>query len=221
MLMERFSNSDKNSIVEMVSTSPQQFLIDEWKLGKLLGSGSFSQVYFMTPRSIGLIGRRKKKHDAETNFVGKFINVRSAVTNEAFIQEAQLLHVASGTSKHIVDIVGIVMQPQVIIMKYYRNGSLDHALLGDFKSFRVGEAGEFPITRRLKFIHELCLAVYHLHVIGIVHRDIASRNILLSDDRDRIVLADFGLARKMNIDEPNDKNLTGTTVIPVTSPPET
>jgi len=174
----------------------------------------------MMPRKSGWLGNRGRNILAGTIFVAKFINWGSTTTKKAFIREAKMLHAASGTSKHIVNIIGIVVKPPVIIMKYHRNGSLDRALLEDFNSFEGSEAGEFPITRRLEFIHQLCCAVNELHSIGIVHRDIASRNLLLSDDRKSVVLADFGLARKVNINDSWNENVTATAVIPRTSPPE-
>ena len=37
-------------------------------------------------------------------------------------------------------------------------------------------------------------AINHCHTIGLVHRDIKPENIMVTDDGDRIVLLDFGLA---------------------------
>jgi len=220
-LTTRFSIEGKNSNIETVYNMPRQFLIDEWRLGELLGSGSFSQVYMMTPRKGVRVSSRKSNHGFGVTFVGKFINGRPPATKKTFLQEAKLLHTASDRSKHIVDIFGIVLKPQIIIMKYYWNGSLDRALLEDFNRFGGGDGGEFPTGHRLRFIYHLCLAVNTLHNIGIVHRDIASRNLLLSDNRESVVLADFGLARQVKLDEAWNDNVTETAIIPRTSPPET
>ena len=173
----------------------------------------------MTIRDKECLRNRKRMPENETKFVGKFIHSCSFSAQKDFLQEAKLLHTASKTSEYIVDIIGIVLKPQVIIMKYHRNGSLDDALLEDFNLFGGGDAGEFNIIQRLKFIQQLCLAVNALQNINMVHRDIALRNLLLSDDRESIVLADFGLARKVNLDN-LDQNVTATAVIPRTSPPE-
>ena len=61
--------------------------------------------------------------------------------------------------------------------------------------------------------------VEHLQKLNIVHRDLATRNVLLSDDRQNVVLTDFGLARTVDMIE-SDRNLTDTITVPVTSPPE-
>jgi len=136
-----------------------------------------------------------------------------------FVQEVTLQLKASETCKNIVRVIGFVMQPKVILMEFYRNGSLAVALENDYNQNNVDVGSEFPILCRLQFNLQLCGAVRHLHKIGIVHRDLASRNILLSDDRKRVMLADFGLARRANMIR-SEWNLTDTMTIPKTSPPE-
>jgi len=211
------TTEEKTSSLEMVYDAPCRFLLDEWKIGELLNSGSFSHTYLMMPRKT--LWNRKTFHLKGKIVVGKFIRVSSITSASSFVQEAKLLYNASEKSKNVVNIIGIVLKPPVLIMKYYRQGSLDDALLDDFNRSGGGDESEFPVVRRIKFIYQLCLAVSDLHKISIAHRDIASRNLLLSDDRERILLAGFGLARKVSIHNPYE-NVTVTKVIPRTSPPE-
>ena len=111
------------------------------------------------------------------------------------------------------------MKPNIILLEYYRNGSLDEVLIQDYEHYRGNDGTKFPILLRLKFMLQLCHAVKHLQKHKIVHRDLASRNLLLSDDCDRVVLIDFGLARKINLGR-EVQNETYITAIPRTSPPE-
>merc|ERR1719317_660788 len=101
------------------------------------------------------------------------------------------------------------MEPKILLLEYYFNGSLDNALLKDFEKHGGDEGAEFPILRRLAFIVQLCKAVSHLEKHNIAHRDLASRNLLLSDERQRVVLCDFSLARRIDLVD-SEKNVTFT-----------
>jgi serine/threonine protein kinase len=50
-----------------------------------------------------------------------------------------------------------------------------------------------PVPRLLAMIGQLCSAVAYMHSRGVTHRDIKPSNVLLGD-RDRPVVADFGMA---------------------------
>jgi len=180
-------------------------------LGRQVAIGMSSQVH--------IVKIKDNSNFEKVEIAGKLINEKAGVTTKDFIREVRLLQIASENCDNIINILGIVLKPKVILMEYYKNGSLDQALLKDYHQ-HVGEVGgEFPILCCLRFVLQLTNAVTHLQKNNIVHRDLASRNLLLSDDRKSILLADFGLARITNINYV-DQNVTDTVAIPITSPPE-
>merc|ERR1719285_259145 len=205
----RFEADYKKKIVD-TPFQLKEYLMKDLVLGRKLGSGSFSDVY--------QVNMKDNLLDV-TDIAGKIIKENVAVTLFTFFQEATLQHIASRKCNYIVKALGIVMHPRVILMEYYKNGSLDLALLEDHKQ-HVNAEGEFTILLRLQFIFQLCKAVTHLHRNHIVHRDLASRNLLLSNDRKSVVLADFSLARSVDLTNANS-NSTYTAEVPKTSPPET
>jgi len=177
-------------------------------VGVQVGSGMFSQVHVMKMKD--------RKTFKRLNIAGKIVN---QVKEVDFFREVTLLLKASKNCENIVNLIGFVRKPKVILMEYYKYGSLAAALEQDFVWYGDGAKADFPFLCRLQFISQLCIAVEDLHKIGIVHRDIASRNLLLSDDRSRVLLSDFGLARTVDMIRP-DKNITQTITIARTSPPE-
>lgn len=62
---------------------------------------------------------------------------------------------------------------------------------------RAVEQKELSPPRKLYISHKICAAVGYLHANSIMHRDIKTENILLSDDYEP-VLADFSLAKVFN-----------------------
>jgi len=209
-----FSLGRKNSRLKTPHTL-KEYQMDDFILEKQIGVGSFSQVHLMT--------RRMEHKNADiaciTHVAGKIMNEYSFDKSSSFLQEMKLLQNASLHSEFIVNVFGFIMEPKVILMEYHKNGSLDNALVKDFNKNGGGEEAEFPFNIRLWFILQLCHAVLDLHKMNIVHRDLAVRNLLLSDDRKRVVLSDFSLARR--VDTKNlVNNRTYTAAIPRTSPPE-
>lgn len=71
------------------------------------------------------------------------------------------------------------------------------------------KAGPMPEWLVLKYMHQLCMALYHVHVNGIVHRDVKAANILISRDG-TLKLIDFDISRVYRKDAPQDTVILGT-----------
>jgi serine/threonine protein kinase len=80
---------------------------------------------------------------------------------------------------------------------------LEYAANGDIKSFydelrkkNDGKLTEEAIkmSKRLELVFELCSALKHMHDLGIYHRDLKPRNLMVSKDV-RLLLGDFGATK--------------------------
>jgi len=179
--------------------------MDDFSLGKGLGSGAFSDVCLLT-----------RKTD-QRKFAGKFLKTEICASD--FVSEASIMKACSSDCTSIVNLVAITTTPQCLVLDYYVNGSLDIAFLEDKMKMENGEETEFPFLRRLGYILDLCQAVDVLHRKNICHRDIALRNFLLSNDKEHIVLSDFSLSRILN--SATERQSTLTAIVPESSAPET
>jgi serine/threonine protein kinase len=84
------------------------------------------------------------------------------------------------------------------ITDFMANGSVEEYLNAELgHTDGVFDLSDTECIRRIGL--QTARALGHLHVHGIVHRDVASRNLLL-DDRGTVQLCDFGLARFLTQD---------------------
>merc|ERR1719320_261477 len=125
----------------------------------------------------------------------------------------------SNVCSKIVNLFGITTKPRCLVMDYYINGSLDVALLEDDKNTKLGGKTEFPFLLRLGYILDMCKAISELHLRNICHRDIAMRNLLLSDDKKHVLLTDFSLSRAVSSALKTQSTITS--ILPKESAPET
>ncbi|MEM9068110.1 MAG: protein kinase [Myxococcota bacterium] len=91
---------------------------------------------------------------------------------------------------HIVDIhdVGETDQGELYLVMEY--------LTGTALSSEIGK-GPMPIARAVDILEQMCAALARAHDLGVVHRDLKSDNIMLTDRRGRqdfVKILDFGLA---------------------------
>jgi len=179
--------------------------IEDFSIKGLIGSGTFSEVF--------LLVRKKDKR----KFAGKFF--KEDVSTRDFVRETTITNSCSSACATIVNMFGIMTMPKCLVIDYHENGSLSAALQEDYKNVGCGQKTEFPFLRRLGYILDLCKAVTELHQRNICHRDIALRNLLLSDDKEHVLLADFSLSRV--ITSAMEKQLTLTAIVPRESAPET
>jgi tRNA A-37 threonylcarbamoyl transferase component Bud32 len=116
---------------------------------------------------------------------------------ERFSREA-VIAARLGRHPHVVTIydTGRWDGRPYLVMELQPGGSVDDAL----------ERGPIARDRALRWLREAADAVDAAHALGVVHRDLKPANLLL-DDRDRIQIADFGIASD---DTAERLTLTGT-----------
>jgi eukaryotic-like serine/threonine-protein kinase len=109
-----------------------------------------------------------------------------------FLREAQLA--AAIDHEHIVTIyqVGEDRGVPFMAMKLLQGQSLE-ARLG-----RSG--GRLPLDEALRIAREIAEGLAAAHAQGLIHRDIKPANIWLEEDRNRVKIVDFGLARGRGAD---------------------
>src|ERR1044072_6959793 len=85
---------------------------------------------------------------------------------------------------------GITQNPNtedfIIIMKYYKLGSLKNYIIKNFYKIMWNE--------KLNILDSVASGLNHLHNQKIIHRDFHSGNILYEDDWD-IVISDLGISK--------------------------
>ncbi len=101
---------------------------------------------------------------------------------------------------NLLEIVSTKQSKDKISNVYLVFEYMDHDLAGLIRS----KVNFRPETIKSIF-YQVLLGLHYLHKNNIIHRDIKSANILVNKEGD-IKVGDFGLARKVNPDIPQDKN---------------
>ncbi|MBL4818144.1 MAG: protein kinase [Deltaproteobacteria bacterium] len=148
---------------------------EDWHRKKLIGSGTFSQVFRLESQtSNSLIAVKRYKPDSQDTFL-----VETAALSLLHSRDCSHIAKPTGTFQDTVD------KRYMLALEYYPN-SLTSVLRS-----RVS-MGEIK-----KIIRQLLLAISNLHAIGLLHCDIKPDNILLNNSGD-VHLADFGSAEPDN-----------------------
>ena len=159
---------------------PGTLLEGRYQVERLLGSGSFADVYLALHQ--GLRSRHAVKILSATLAVDP--GIRERFLAEGRIQ-AQIQH------PHLVRVTEILSDPlPALVMDYVEGRTLDEW---------VSSLGR-PVSEReaLAILVPVLDAIGTVHASGIVHRDIKPENIIVSRDstgRLRPVVSDFGIAK--------------------------
>ncbi|XP_004001146.2 serine/threonine-protein kinase PLK4 [Felis catus] len=162
--------------------------IEDFKVGSLLGKGSFAGVYRAESVHTGLevaIKMIDKKAMYKAGMVQR-------VQNEVKIH-CQLKHPS------ILELYNYFEDNNYVylVLEMCHNGEMNRYLKNRMKPFSENEARHF--------MHQIITGMLYLHSHGILHRDLTLSNLLLTRNMN-IKIADFGLATQLKM--PHEKHYT-------------
>jgi len=154
----------------------EQLLNGRYRLLRPLGTGGMASVYLAEDLRLGRRVAVKILHPqfaADPAFVARF--------------DAEARTVAALSHPHIVQVydVGHDGDRYYIVMEYVEGQTLKDA---------IAREGLFPVARALRVIGATLAALEFAHTHGLVHRDVKSQNVLLTQGGD-VKVTDFGIAR--------------------------
>ena len=164
--------------------------LDRYRIDAELGAGGMGVVY------------RAFDTQLEREVALKVVSQKLASDAKAhmrLIREARAASSLNHPHICIVHEVGSVDGTSFIVMEYVRGTPLNQVIGG------VG----LPRERLLRYAIQITDAVAHAHSRGIIHRDLKSLNILITED-DRVKVLDFGLAKKMLLQQDSGREDTPT-----------
>ncbi|EJW05134.1 AUR protein kinase [Edhazardia aedis USNM 41457] len=155
--------------------------LDDFELGKYLGSGQFGQVWLAKHKKSGYVVALKllEKEKIKSPFCAR--QLRREIEVHSKLKHANILRLHG----YFHDKLRIYL-----VLEYAAGGELFEILQ---------KARRFNEQTAAKYILQVCKAIKYLQVNGVIHRDIKPENILLGSD-DCIKIADFGAAVK-NVDK--------------------
>ncbi len=162
-------------------------LFPELEILGMLGSGGMGAVYKARQPKLDRLVALKilDRHDGDPRFVERF--TREAKTL------ARLSHPSIVTVYEFGEREGLPF----LIMELVDGVTLRSLL----------RAGKMPPEQALAIVPPICEALQYAHDKGVIHRDIKPENILV-DKEGRVKVADFGIARLMEVKEA-EEHLTG------------
>ena len=144
---------------------------------RVLGTGSSGRVYLA--------------HDP---LMGRQVAVKAPTfplppaAHRAFLREARVI--ADIHHPNVCPVYDVGVQDECalpfIVMRYVGGGTLNDLIARDPTT---------PPARALRLAGQIAGGLEEAHAHGIFHRDLKPANVLYDDEGDRVLLADFGLAR--------------------------
>ena len=156
-------------------------LSKKYRVEGFIGKGGFSQVFLLEDRIL--------KRKCALKILSSQVTGFSSEAMERFLREARLY--AELEHPNIVPIydVGFEGNRAYIIMKYIEGRNLRDI---------ISRSGALPLEAALRISKDILSALAYMHRKGIVHRDIKPSNIIIEESTGKAILADFGLAKRMD-----------------------
>ncbi|KAI3451732.1 hypothetical protein Pfo_008397 [Paulownia fortunei] len=164
----------------------KKLLIDanQLAIGPMISEGTYSVVYEGLYRSMPV---------AVKVIQPDILATVSPELQEKFSREVSML--SRVNHDNIVKLIGVTLEPKMMIITELMKG-------GTLQKFLWSVRPNCPDLKLcICFALEISQAMEYLHQNRIIHRDLKPSNLLLTEDKTKIKLADFGLAREEADDE--------------------
>ncbi|KAF3010455.1 hypothetical protein E8E14_003174 [Neopestalotiopsis sp. 37M] len=168
---------------------------DDFQILRLIGKGTFGQVYQVRKKDTGRIYAMK------------------VLSKKVIVQKKEVAHTVG--ERNILVRTATSESPFIVGLKFSFQTQQDLFLVTDYMSggelfWHLQKEGRFDEKRAKFYIAELILAIQHLHFNDIVYRDLKPENILL-DANGHIALCDFGLSKANLTKNDTTNTFCGTT----------
>ncbi|KAM8808163.1 serine/threonine-protein kinase PLK4 [Eudromia elegans] len=162
--------------------------LQDFKVGNLLGKGSFAGVYRAVSLKTGLEVAIKMIDKKAMHKVGMVQRVQNEVKIHCQLKHPSILELYNyfEDSNYVY-----------LILEMCHNGEMSRYIKNRKKPFSEEEARHF--------LHQIITGMLYLHSHGILHRDLTLSNILLTNNMN-VKIADFGLATQLKM--PHEKHYT-------------
>ncbi|KAF5693957.1 AGC AKT kinase, partial [Fusarium globosum] len=173
----------------------KQFGPTDFEILKLIGKGTFGQVY------------QVRKKDTQRIYAMKVLQ------KKVIVQKKEVAHTVG--ERNILVRTAMSDSPFIVGLKFSFQTPSELYLVTDYMSggelfWHLQKEGRFDEKRAKFYIAELILAIQHLHHNDIVYRDLKPENILL-DANGHIALCDFGLSKANLTKNDTTNTFCGTT----------
>jgi serine/threonine protein kinase len=177
------------------STERKHFGPSDFEILKLIGKGTFGQVYQVRKKDTGRIYAMK------------------VLQKKVIVQKKEVAHTVG--ERNILVRTAMADSPFIVGLKFSFQTPSELYLVTDYMSggelfWHLQKEGRFDEKRAKFYIAELILAIQHLHQNDIVYRDLKPENILL-DANGHIALCDFGLSKANLTKNDTTNTFCGTT----------
>ncbi|GFP53873.1 serine/threonine-protein kinase SCH9 [Trichoderma asperellum] len=176
-------------------TEKKHFGPSDFEILKLIGKGTFGQVY------------QVRKKDTQRIYAMKVLQ------KKVIVQKKEVAHTVG--ERNILVRTATSDSPFIVGLKFSFQTPSELYLVTDYMSggelfWHLQKEGRFDEKRAKFYIAELILAIQHLHNNDIVYRDLKPENILL-DANGHIALCDFGLSKANLTKNDTTNTFCGTT----------
>ncbi|KAG8505387.1 Serine/threonine-protein kinase PLK4, partial [Galemys pyrenaicus] len=198
--------------------APDTCRIEDFKVGNLLGKGSFAGVYRAESIHTGLEVAIKMVRMYQSSFHRGFADdwrCQGHLTCQGFswLIDKKAMYKA-GMVQRVQNEVKIHCQlkhPSILeLYNYFEDSNYVYLVLemchnGEMNRYLKNRMKPFSENEARHFMHQITTGMLYLHSHGILHRDLTLSNLLLTRNMN-IKIADFGLAAQLKM--PHEKHYT-------------
>ena len=168
--------------------------MDKYRKIKVIGKGAFGAAVLVECRA-----------DKRLQYVIKQVDVSRLKPKERDEAKKEIKLLASFHHPNIVHYRDSFLENGHlhIVMDYADGGDLANLL-------KEQGTRHLPEDQVLDYFVQICLAMKHVHDRKVLHRDIKSQNVFLTQNRKVVKLGDFGIARVLNATAELAKTACGT-----------